>query len=74
MGKPLSKVDRDKWLAIVTDIENPSSLTLLRAYHSLTVFHSPIAIYAFSDASTKAYGAVVYVGKGNQISVALAKN
>ena len=40
----------------------------------MTVFHSPIAIYPFSDASTKAYSAVVYVRKGSQISVALAKN
>ena len=73
--EPLSNVIRDKWLAILTDIQELPTMTIPRAYSPSSNRSNDVRnIYVFSDASTKAYGAVVYICKNNQISLVMSKS
>jgi len=51
----------------------PSNFTVPRAYFSLPGT-SPYQLYAFADASTKAYGTVVYICQSREISLVMTKN
>ena len=70
---PLDKDLCDRWLSIRQDIVDLPMVT-----HSRTYFHQqpgmPDHIYVFADASAKAYGAVAYVHKGSEISLAMSKS
>jgi len=58
--EPLPKEITDSWLTILSDLMKLPQFTIPRAYLSMPVT-STCHLYAFSDASTKAYGVVVYI-------------
>ena len=70
---PLCEELRDKWLGIRDDLHDLSKLTLPRAYFP----HLPDAVndhlYVFADASTKAYGTIVYLYSNGNISFVISK-
>ena len=65
---------KDKWLGIRDDILDLFKITLPRAYFP----HVPDAVndhlYVFVDASTRAYGAIVYLCSNGNISFVMSKS
>ena len=71
---PLNEIMREKWLAILADISKLPSLIIPLAYFPSSKTSSSIDhVFVFSDASAKAYGAVVYFCKNNHISLVMSK-
>ena len=65
----------DKWFSLCEDFLSLPTLTMPRAYFSPSLTSVQINnVYIFKDASTKAYGAVVYLSKANQTSLAMSKS
>jgi len=60
------------WLEIVSDLKTVSELSVRRCYFS-TVVDQPV-LHSFADASMKAYGAVVFLTQGNEVSFIMAKS
>ena len=59
----------------LTDLLYLQPMSILRAYiSSLRVSTDVCNIYVYSDTSTKAYGAVVYICKNNQTSLVMSKS
>ena len=73
--EPLSEIMREKWLAILDDILKLPKLIIPRPYFPPSKASSSIHhVYVFSDASTKAYGTVVYICKNNNINLVMSKS
>ena len=70
---PLDQDLCDHWLDIRRDIIALPTLTFPRPYF-YPQSGTPEHIYVFADASIKAYGTVVYLHNGNEISLALSKS
>ena len=70
---PLDQDLCDHWLDIRRDIIALPTLTFPRTYF-YPQSGTPDHIYVFADASIKAYGTVVYLHNGNDISLALSKS
>ena len=70
--EPLSEKITDNWLSILPDLMQLPQFIIPRTYLS-TPITSNCHLYAFSDASTKAYGAVVYICQNQEISLVMSK-
>ena len=70
---PLPKEITDNWLTIFPDLKKLPQFTIPRPYFSTPVT-STHHLYAFSDASTKAYGAVVYICQNQETSLVMSKS
>ena len=71
--EPLPKEITDTWLTILPDLMKLSQFTVPRTYFS-TSDTSTFHLYAFADASTKAYGAVVYIRRNQETSLVMSKS
>ena len=72
---PLDSDLHDKWLSLHEDFLALPTFTIPRAYFSPLLTSAQINnVYIFTDASTKAYGAMVYLSKANQTSLAMSKS
>ena len=71
--EPLSKEIADRWLTILSDLMKLPQFTIPRAYLSMPVT-SNCHLYAFSDASTKVYGAIVYICQNQKTSLVMSKS
>ena len=69
---PLDQDLCDKWLDIRRDINDLPTVTFRRTYFP-NQSSLPDHIYVFADASTKAYGTVVYLQFGIEVSLAMSK-
>ena len=71
--EPLPKEITDAWLTILPDLIKLPQFTIPRSY--LTTPVTPTChLYGFSDASTKAYGAVVYICQNQETSLVMSKS
>ena len=72
--EPLPTVIKEKWIAILADLEELPQLMIPRAYFPSSQSNMQISnMFVFADASTKAYGAVVYLSRDNHICLAMSK-
>ena len=66
---------KDKWIGILADLRELSNLLMPRLYFPPSQAGTHIDnLFVFADASTKAYGTIVYLNSGNHISLAMLKN
>ncbi|MCY3927479.1 MAG: A17 family peptidase [Acidobacteria bacterium] len=71
--EPLHDDLKNKWNVISQNIQDATTLiSIPRQYFQFTP-SSSATIHVFADASTKAYGAVVYLHQNNQISFIMSK-
>ena len=70
--EPLPKDIGDTWTSILADLNELPKLTVPRPYFK----QRPDAcnMFVFSDASTKAYGAVVYLSYQDQVALVMSKS
>ena len=72
---PLDSDLHDKWLSLHEDLLALPILTIPRVYFLPSPTTVQISnVYVFTDASTKAYGAVIYLSKANQTCLAMSKS
>lgn len=74
--QPLEQSVRDKWNNIAEDIQKAVKITIPQRYshhNSDTDNRNAPQLHIFADASTKAYGAVVYIQQGIYTSFVIAK-
>ena len=72
-NEPLPKEIADTWLTTLPGLMKLSQFTIPRNCFSVSDT-SPFQLYAFADASTKAYGAVVYVCWNQETSMVMPKS
>ena len=71
---PLHEELQEKWVRIRSDILELSNITIPRAYFPILSDKVIDHLYVFADASTKAYGAIVYLCSDNNISFVMSKS
>ena len=74
--EPLDQPTTSKWNYIADDLQKAVKTTIPRCYfdHNRNDNNRLPQLHVFADASTKAYGAVVYIQQGNHISFVIAKS
>ena len=73
--EPLPDMIKDRWTAILADLRELPNLLIPRLYFPPSQTGTHIDnLFVFADASTKAYGAIVYLNSGNHISLVMSKN
>jgi len=71
--EPHPKGVTDTWLTILPDLMKLSQFIVPRAYFS-TSDTSAFHLHTFADASTKAYGAVIYICQNQDTSLVMPKS
>ena len=73
--EPLDQPTTSKWNYIADDLQKAVKTTIPRCYfdHNRNDNDHLPQLHVFADASTKAYGAVVYIQQGNHTSFVIAK-
>ena len=73
--EPLPDMIKDRWTAILADLRELPNLLTPRLYFPPSQTGTHIDnLFVFADASTKAYGAIVYLNSGNHISLVMSKS
>ena len=72
--EPVEKEVAKEWQAIVTDIQKLPNFPIARRYFTTTFTTSHMELHVFADASTKAYGAVAFLCRKQEISFVMAKS
>ena len=73
--EPLPDMIKDRWTAILVDLRELPNLLIPRLYFPPSQTGTHIDnLFLFADASTKAYGAIVYLNSGNHINLIMSKN
>ena len=73
--EPLPDTIKERWTAILADLRELPNILIPRLYFPPSQIGTHIDnIFVFADASTKAYGAIVYLNSGDHISFAMSKN
>ena len=73
--EPLPSQYKDKWLSILSDLVQLPNFIIPRVYFRVpSTTPDTYKFFVFCDASIKAYGAVVYLCKHNQISLVMSKS
>ena len=70
--EPLPFDISERWTSILADLIELPKLTVPRPYFKQR--HDTCNVYVFSDASMKAYGAVVYICHQDQVTLVMSKN
>ena len=73
--EPLPDTIKERWTAILADLRELPNIYIPRLYFPRSQTGTHIDnLFVFADASTKAYGAIVYLNSGDYISFAMSKN
>ena len=72
--EPLETDLNKEWLNIVKDINRLPSISIDRRYTSTTFDPTKLKLHTFTDASTKAYGAVTFLSSDDCVSFIMAKS
>ena len=73
--EPLSSEYHQLWQSLLHDLKHLNTISIPRYYwKDRTNTDTPIELHVFSDASTKAYGAVGYLRQGTYTSFVIAKS
>ena len=70
--EPLDETICKEWISIASDLRAVTGVSVSRCYFSTSVIQ-PV-LHFFADASLKAYGAVVFLTQGNEVSFIVAKS
>ena len=71
--EPLHQDILKEWIAILADICKSSTILFNRAFFPDITSTTPLQLHVFTDANTKAYGAVAYLSNEDQTSFVMAK-
>ena len=72
--EPLEADLNREWLSIAKDLNQLSSITIDRRYTSADFDPAKIELHTFTDASTRAYGAVTFLSFNDRVSFVMAKS
>ena len=74
--EPLPETIKDRWMAILADLRELSSLLMPRdsTFHPVKQVHVFDNVFVFADASIKAYGAAVYLNSDSHICLSMLKD
>ena len=72
--EPLDAALRDEWTATLTDIQHLSGLAIHQRFFQTSFLTADITLHVFADASTRAYGTVVFFTSGSEVTFVMAKN
>ena len=70
--EPLDEEIHKEWIDVASDLKSVTQLSVSRRYFS-SAFVQPV-LHSFADASLKAYGAVVFLTQGDEVSFIVAKS
>ena len=70
---PIQHNHNETWMQIATNLQEATNLAIQRCYFT-SPSNDPVELHAFSDASTKAYGVVVFIRIGTQTSFIVARS
>ena len=72
--EPLPKVITEKWIDILDDLQKLPQLMIPQPYFPSNQSGTQVYnMFSFADASTKAYGAVVYLSSNENVCLAMSK-
>ena len=72
--EPLETDLNREWLSIAKDMNQLSSITIDRRYTSTDFDPTKVELHTFTDASTRAYGAVTFLSFSDRVSFVMAKS
>ena len=72
--EPLAADLNREWLNIAKDMNQLSSITIDRRYTSTVFDPTKVELHTFTDASTRAYGAVTFLSSSDRVSFVMAKS
>ena len=70
--EPIQHNHNELWIQIATDLQDATNMSFQRCYFT-SPSNEPVELHAFSDASKKAYEAVVFIRTGTQTSFVAAR-
>ena len=70
--EPLDEEIHKEWIDVASDLKSVTELSVIRRYFS-SAFVQPV-LHSFADPSLKAYGAVVFLTQGDEVSFIVAKS
>ena len=71
---PLKNSPKDEWLTIAHEIEDVTTVSMLRHYSATNSSNTSPQLHVFADASLKAYGTMAYLTAGDKVTFIIAKS
>lgn len=69
----MSDTLQEEWISIQRELDDVTQVTIKRVYFQNQKNTSPLELHAFADASTKAYGAAIYIKNNTESAFVVAK-
>ena len=71
---PLENSFKDEWLTIAHEIEDATTVSMLRHYSATNSSDTSLQLHVVADASLKAYGTVAYLTAEDKVNFIIAKS
>ncbi|XP_065904082.1 uncharacterized protein [Dysidea avara] len=71
---PLENSLKDEWLTIAHEIEDATTVFMLRQYSAINSSDTSLQLHVFADANLKAYETVAYLTAGDNVNFITAKS
>ena len=72
--EPLETDLSSEWLSIAQDMSQLNNIRIGRRYTSAAFDHTKVELHTFTDASTKAYGAITFFNSDGHVAAIMAKS